>query len=215
MVAQGSSSSGAEVFAILLALGVVVALQIYLIYAIIATRQDVRTIRQHLQGGAISPTGAGQSIPRGNPGAFRAEDVERLQQAADLHKSGVLTEDEFGRVKEGILGSWVPHAPVTSEPSGWQPSLYSVVIRDLGSADPARVAKIIRSHLGDFPAERLQTTPCLVADGIGYATADQFARISSRRAHRSNAGKVGQRGGDHHGRETGIRNLGLDPRAIR
>jgi hypothetical protein len=45
-----ASDSGAAVVALLIALGIV-GLQIYLIYAIIATRQDVKLIRQWVQPG--------------------------------------------------------------------------------------------------------------------------------------------------------------------
>lgn len=45
-----ASDSGAAVLALLIALGIV-GLQIYLIYAIIATRQDVKLIRQWVQPG--------------------------------------------------------------------------------------------------------------------------------------------------------------------
>jgi hypothetical protein len=179
IVAQSSADSGAAVLAVLLALAVV-GLQIYLIYAIIATRQDVKVIRQILQGGP-APHSAGDRSAALTAAGPRSEDLDRLREAADLRQGGILTEDEFARVKEGMLVGWTlggrvptfPSQAATSQAaqSTWG-SQYAVIIHDLGSADSARVAKIIRSHLDDFPAERLRAMPCTLAEGISFATAE-------------------------------------------
>jgi hypothetical protein len=62
-----------------------------------------------------------------------------------------------------------PQHVATPSPVGTQ---YSVIIHDLRDVEPARVMKIIRSHVEDFPTERLATMPSTVADGIGFATAE-------------------------------------------
>ncbi len=118
---------------------------------------------------------------RATQSRFRTEDVERLRQAADLRQAGILSEDEFARVKEVILSGWTAAPPSSATPpypaqstsvTEYVGTQYAVIVRDLGSADPARVRKILRSHLDDFPADRLETMPCTVAEGIGFATAE-------------------------------------------
>lgn len=67
-------------------------------------------------------------------------------------------------------GEWST-SPSQAAQSTWG-SQYSVIIHDLGSVNSARVARIIRSHLDDFPAERLGAMPCTLAEGTGFATAE-------------------------------------------
>lgn len=75
MLAQYSSSdSGAAVLGILIALALI-GLQIYLIYAIIATRQDVRTIRGLLGGGNQGRQHSGGSFSWGRTSARTPHDV--------------------------------------------------------------------------------------------------------------------------------------------
>jgi hypothetical protein len=166
MLAQ-SSDTGAVVFSIIFLLAVL-ALQIYLIYAIIATRQDVRAIRKHLLGA---------SLPSQQPeGPVKLDNIEQLREAAALRESGILSDEEFGRVKEGIVDGWVQTRPRAyasrPEESQWKQDEYTIVIRDFRGVDPMRLARIIRGHVDNFQDERLQTMPCVVADGIGFATAE-------------------------------------------
>lgn len=157
-----------------------VGLQIYLIYAIIATRQDVKVIRQMLQGGPAPHSAVIRSAAL-TATASRSEDLDRLREAADLRRGGILTEDEFARIKEGMLVGWTlagrgpisrPQAATSQAAQSAWGSQFSVIIHDFGSADSARVTKIIRSHLDDFRAERLGTMPCTLAEGISFATAE-------------------------------------------
>jgi hypothetical protein len=60
-----------------------------------------------------------------------------------------------------------------------------VIIHDFGSADSARVTKIIRSHLDDFPAERIGAMPCTLAEGLALPLLNPFELTSRRRAHPS------------------------------
>jgi hypothetical protein len=57
-------------------------------------------------------------------------------------------------------------------------TLYSVTIHHLGSADPDRVRKIVRSYLDrDVTVEELAEVPYTVADGISYALAEPLRAI--------------------------------------
>jgi hypothetical protein len=176
MLAQ--ADTGATVFGVLLILALL-AFQIYLIFAIIATRQDVKVIRQWLLGdSAPAPYSASPPVP-GRSGVLGGDDVERLRQVAELRQSGILDDDEFSRVKDAILGGWAPtRSAAPSVRSGAaSPSAvgaqYAVVVQDLGTADPNRVRKILREYLDeDVTVERLTTLPLTVADGIGFATAE-------------------------------------------
>jgi hypothetical protein len=188
VLAQTGDSGGA-VLGLLLALALL-GLQIYLIYAIIATRQDVQAIRQRLLGDTSRTSsteiqGTGPVTPAAR---FQSGDVERLREVGELRQSGILTDDEFTRVKEAVLGGWtqgrpdtgpLPHqAMVTPLPEGTH---YSVIIQDLGCAEPSRVTKIVRRYVHNFPAGCLQTLPCTVDDeGMGLATAELLAADLNR-----------------------------------
>jgi hypothetical protein len=166
-----SDESTAAIFGLLLGLALI-GLQIYLIYAIIATRQDVKLIRQWLQGGEVSRSGGiHPQDPMATPA--HSDDLDRLREAADLRQGGILTEDEFVRLKEDILGESTASgvSAFQSAPSA-EGSRYAVVVRDFGSADVTRMNRIIRSYLDDFDPERLKTTPCVVATGISFASAE-------------------------------------------
>lgn len=91
---------------IALALG----LQIYLIYAIVATRQDVELIRDWAERdhAATGPTLSSDAAAI----ALRS-DVAALREAAELRQNGALTDDEFARVKHQIL-SWMPSSPAAA-----------------------------------------------------------------------------------------------------
>jgi hypothetical protein len=93
MLAQGfSSDSGAEALGIIIALAVI-ALQIYLIYAIIATRQDVKTLRDFLMPRSQSYGAWAQGGPPSFPGA---QSVRLLPLRAPLMRSSF---EELGNVR--------------------------------------------------------------------------------------------------------------------
>lgn len=174
MVAQ-SSSSGAEALAILFALAIV-ALQIYLIYAIIATRQDVKSVRQYLLGG---------TAPRSTPIQPSAPpswgtDVARLKEADELRQSGILSEDEFAQMKASILSGWQAQGQSTHAATGATMPHYSVVIESFGRVPKGRVHVFIRGYDRDFPIERLDSLPVVIDFDVSKATADMLAQDLAR-----------------------------------
>ncbi len=174
-----SNDSAAAVLGLLLGLALI-GLQIYLIYAIIATRQDVKLIRQWLQGGPAPRSGGiHPQEPMATPP--RSDDLDRLREVANLRQGGILTEDEFVRLKEGILGESSEVSPFPPAPSA-EGSRYVVIVRDFGSADLARLNRVISSHLDDLDHQRLETVPCVVATEIGFATAEPLRAGLRRRA---------------------------------
>ena len=55
------------------------------------------------QAAGAAPPAAAPAEP-GPPAGLSAEAMEQLQKLADLHKSGILTDDEFATQKARILG---------------------------------------------------------------------------------------------------------------
>ncbi len=53
---------------------------------------------------AQPPPQAAPATPGSDGAGMNAEAVQRLQQLADLHKQGVLTDEEFATQKTRILG---------------------------------------------------------------------------------------------------------------
>ena len=159
VVAQSNGDTGVAVLAGLLGLAVL-GLQIYLIYAIIATRQDVRHIRQALQGGGTSPSTLGPA-PNFPSEPLRSEDLDRLRQAAELRQGGILTGEEFSRIKETMFGSRTAasrhqDAGATDRATGGgggaasDAPTYFVVLHSLGSADVRHVRSLVSKVVGGW-----------------------------------------------------------------
>ncbi|MDP9224085.1 MAG: hypothetical protein M3P18_09550, partial [Actinomycetota bacterium] len=99
-------------------------------------------------------------------------------------QSGILTDDEFARVKETILGDWMqPSIAVFSQPFGpaavsgsqYVGAQYAIHLLDLGGADPARLSRTIKKYLDvEFTPASLAVVPCIIVEGIGYATAESL-----------------------------------------
>ena len=69
-----------------------------------ATNQSIEDAQQQAQQAQQMATAAAtpaQAAPAS--GAMTEQDIEKLKQLAELHSSGVLTDEEFAREKQQIL----------------------------------------------------------------------------------------------------------------
>ena len=71
-------------------------------FATIADDQGRATMRQMF--GEVAETFVGMNAPEAPPSADGQDTVAQLQQLADLHNQGVLTDEEFAAQKAKLLG---------------------------------------------------------------------------------------------------------------
>lgn len=138
-----AQESGAEARAVLFGIGYL-ALLIYLIVRFVQVANDVREIKNMMRGGASS-TSAGQA----RTNLSGTLDMSRLREAAELHQSGILNEEEFARIKASLLGGWPTGASGAIHTPGAATRNSSAVVHLLGGGpSPEAVVRVLMDRAG-------------------------------------------------------------------
>jgi len=95
MLAQDfqSGSSGATVILFIISIGWFV----FVIWWMLGMRTDTQRIRQTLEHRVYD-------FDQDEEGDSGPDDIEQLSRLGKLHQEGVLTDEEFQKIKEGLLG---------------------------------------------------------------------------------------------------------------